>query len=152
MLWSNLHDDRSCKPRAGARPNNGPCYPVLIAPSHAPGLHSSFETVKTPSGLRRLAPGRKNVSSPPPPIACNRDVSEMPRPPSLVTKRAYLARFQTNSTFSPDGVVGLVNFSSSDVSEVMSRFCSSPPIMFAKVLPSILRVITLSDSVTVYVP
>ena len=36
--------------------------------------------------------------------------------------RTYLARFQTISSVSPDDVLGLVNFSSSAVSEVMIRF------------------------------
>ena len=66
--------------------------------------------------------------------------------------RTYLARFQTNSSVSPDDVLGLVNFSSSAVSEVMIRFCSAPPIMFANVLPSTLGVMTLSTSLIEYVP
>jgi hypothetical protein len=36
--------------------------------------------------------------------------------------RTYLARFQTNSSVTPAGVLGLVNFSSSAVSEVIMRF------------------------------
>jgi hypothetical protein len=36
--------------------------------------------------------------------------------------RTYLARFQTISSVSPDDVLGLVNFSSSAVSEVIIRF------------------------------
>ena len=46
------------------------------------------------------------------------------------------ARFQTNSSVSPDGVLGLVNLSSLAVIEVIIRFCSGPPIKFANVLPS----------------
>ena len=36
--------------------------------------------------------------------------------------RTYLARFQTNSSVTPAAVLGLVNFSSSAVSEVIIRF------------------------------
>jgi hypothetical protein len=62
------------------------------------------------------------------------------------------ARFQTNSSVSPDGVLGLVNLSSSAVIEVIIRFCSGPPIKFANVLPSTLAVTVLFASSTEYVP
>jgi hypothetical protein len=64
----------------------------------------------------------------------------------------YFARFQTNSSVFPAGVLGLVNFSSSAVRVVMIRFCSGPPIRFANVPPSGLAVMTLSTSLTEYVP
>jgi hypothetical protein len=50
--------------------------------------------------------------------------------------RNYLARFQPTSSVEPDGVLGITNFNSSAVMEVISRFCSPPPIRFANVLPS----------------
>ena len=62
------------------------------------------------------------------------------------------ARFQTNSSVSPDGVLGFVNLSSSAVIEVIIRFCSGPPIKFANVLPSTLAVTVLFASSTEYVP
>jgi hypothetical protein len=62
------------------------------------------------------------------------------------------ARFQTNSSVSPDGVLGLVNLSSSAVMDVIIRFCSGPPIRFANVLPSTLAVTVLFASSTAYVP
>ena len=64
--------------------------------------------------------------------------------------RIYLARFQTTSSVTPEGVRGLVNFSSSAVREVTIRLCSPPT--FANVLPSSLRVMTFSLSLTEYVP
>jgi hypothetical protein len=64
----------------------------------------------------------------------------------------YLARFQPTSSVAPEGVLGLVNFSSSGVREVIIRFCSLPPMTFANVLPSSLRMIAFSASLTEYVP
>ena len=64
--------------------------------------------------------------------------------------RIYLARFQTTSSVAPEGVRGLMNFSSSAVREVINFLCSPPK--FANVLPSSLTVMTLSLSLTEYVP
>src|SRR5712691_6657256 len=67
-----------------------------------------------------------------------------------VERGAYLARFMTILILSPFNAV-VVYFSSSAVSEVIVRFCSLPT-WFGSVLASRRNMMTLSASLTVYVP
>src|SRR5262245_1866193 len=71
-------------------------------------------------------------------------------PRSCIERQVYiaLARFQTVWRVTPAGVLGLVNLSSSAVSDVIIRLCSGPPIKFANVLPSILTDKVFSASLT----
>ncbi len=48
--------------------------------------------------------------------------SDLPDSRAGHQSRTYLALFQTNSSVTPAGVLGLVNLSSSVVSEVIMRF------------------------------
>src|SRR5262249_46272137 len=61
----------------------------------------------------------------------------------------YLARFQPTSAVPPIDAGSTVHFMSSPVKEMTDRFCSVP-VQLGHVLPSTLRVITLSA--TEYVP
>ena len=113
------------------------------------GVHVFYDDADIVHTLDRhdlsFAPDGRGEPRQPPPGA---DLPAAPRctAPGLHS-RTYLARFQTNSSVSPAAVRGLVNFSSSAVSEVMTV-----PIMFANVLPSTLGVMTLSTSLIEYVP
>lgn len=81
-------------------------------------------------------------------LICRRDVDGAPLEAITMAPRHGGARFQTVRRVTPAGVRGLVNFSSSAVSEVIIRFCSAPSAMFANVLALTRTRIVLSASLT----